>query len=106
MDEQNVAVTETAAAETAPTGVDSAEFDRFLDHFPQVKAEEIPKEVWQQVASGMSLTGAWAMHENTRLRRELEEHQRREDGRRRTPGSLGGSIPQRDEMDRLWEEED
>ena len=30
--------------------------------FPEVKAEEIPAEVWEQVENGASLTAAYAVH--------------------------------------------
>lgn len=42
-----------------------------MQAFPQVKAEAIPRQVWEQVARGMPLVSAYAMHENERLRVEL-----------------------------------
>ncbi len=38
-----------------------AEIKRFRELFPETKAEEIPDEVWDSVAQGESLAGAYAL---------------------------------------------
>lgn len=83
------------------------DMERFLQAFPQVKAEAIPRQVWEQVARGMPLVSAYAMHENERLRVELAAERQDRTNRLRTPGALGGnSGGELDEMDRMWAEED
>lgn len=93
--------------ETA-AGVESAlkeeDIALFLEHYGDVAVDSIPDQVWQQVERGISLTGAYALYENARLKAQLAASRQKEDGRRRTPGSLGDSLPEPDEFDRLWEE--
>ena len=83
------------------------DMERFLQAFPQVKAEAIPRQVWEQVARGMPLVSAYAMYENERLRVELAAERQDRANRLRTPGALGGnSGTELDEMDRMWAEEE
>ena len=80
---------------------------RFLDAYPGVKAESIPREVWAQVARGVPLVSAYARHENQRLRAELAAERQDRANRARTPGGLGAnSGGELDEIDRLWGEDD
>ncbi len=39
---------------------------KFREIFPDVSAEEIPDEVWQEVSKGASLSGAYAIYKITR----------------------------------------
>ena len=83
------------------------EMERFLNTYPEVKAGDIPREVWQQVAKGVPLVSAYAMHENQQLRMQLAAERQDRLNRRRTPGGLGShSGGELDELDRLWNEED
>ena len=93
-----------AAQETLPDR--GGELDEFLERYPEVNAEEIPKAVWQRFLQGESLSLAYAMHENTLLKSRLEQLSRQEDNRRRTPGSLGNHTPEPDELDKYWAQED
>ncbi len=83
------------------------DMQRFLSTYPTVKAEEIPGEVWTQVAGGVPLVSAYAMHENRQLKLALAEQAQQARNRARTPGGLGNRFgAEFDELDRLWGEED
>lgn len=83
------------------------DMERFLRVYPGVKAETIPKEVWQKVVEGTPLVSAYAMAENERLKAELAAERQNTANRQRTPGALGGNVGRElDEIDRLWAEED
>ena len=55
---------EQAPAANAPEGQDRLASDVALFHelFPEVKAQEIPGEVWDKVEAGESLAGAYAVY--------------------------------------------
>ena len=83
------------------------EMERFLTAYPEVKAGDIPREVWQQVAAGVPLVSAYAMHENQQLKMQLAAERQDRLNRQRTPGALGShSGGELDELDRMWAEED
>lgn len=83
------------------------DMERFLQAYPDVKAESIPKEVWAQVSRGASLVSAYAMHENRQLKAQLAAERQNKANRLRTPGSLGANTgAELDEIDRMWGEED
>lgn len=81
------------------------ELDEFLERYPNVSPDTIPKQVWQRFLQGESLSLAYALHENALLQSRLEQLQRLEDNRRRTPGSLGNQGREPDEFDKLWAED-
>ena len=80
------------------------ELDEFLDRYPHVTPDTIPKQVWLRFMQGESLSLAYAMHENALLQSKLEQLSRQEDNRRRTPGSLGNQGREPDEFDKYWDE--
>lgn len=83
------------------------DMERFLQAYPGVEAGAIPRQVWEQVAGGMPLVGAYAMHENRQLKAELAAERQNRANRQRTPGALGSnSGGELDELERLWNEED
>jgi hypothetical protein len=54
------------------------DFQDFLEAYPDVKADTIPVEVWQEVEKGRSLTDAYMKHENIILRQKLGLNQKSE----------------------------
>lgn len=86
----------------------------FLKAYPQVKPDDIPKEVWDRVNQGESLAAAYAQHEVAQLKAqaqqlqtEIEALRQNQNNAQRTPGSLGGSSgAELDEIDRLWADDD
>ena len=83
------------------------DMQRFLQTYPNVKADAIPREVWGQVARGVPLVSAYAMHENQQMKIQLSAQRQNQLNRARTPGTLGHNIGgELDELDRMWNEDD
>lgn len=83
------------------------DIEQFFAIYPGVDPNTIPKEVWEAVQKGDSLTNAYTMHENRRLTAELAAERQNKANQAKTPGSLGGnSVTEADEIDRLWNEDD
>lgn len=83
------------------------DMERFVRTYPTVRADSIPKEVWGQVARGVPLVSAYAMHENQQLKVQLAAERQNKANRQRTPGALGAnSGVELDELDRMWAEDD
>lgn len=47
----------------------------FLEAYPDVKPEDVPAEVWQEVAEGRNLLDAYVRYENKRLKDEMAKYQ-------------------------------
>lgn len=61
----------------------------FLDAYPEVKAADIPQEVWQKVAAGESLVNAYTMYQNRQLRSQIAAGEQNRQNAAKAPGSLG-----------------
>ena len=80
-------------------------FSDFMSEYPDVKAEDIPKEVWNECAKTGDLTGAYRKYENTQLKAQLEELKRDQRNKERSTGSwrsAGASTP-KDAFDDGWD---
>lgn len=69
-----------------------ANFKRFVAAYPNVKSEDIPREVWSEFGDGSKkeLTDIYARYENKKLKEriaELEQKPKRSTGSRRSNGS-------------------
>lgn len=92
------------AIEREKQNAQKKDMDTFLAIYPNIKAEEIPKEVWRQVAQGRSLVAAYAMHQNQKLTTELAALKKNNENAARTTGSLSSpaSGDKKDEIDQWW----
>lgn len=111
--EQAVAAKEQA--QTSAAQAEQQELERrqksvsdFCTVYPDVKPEEIPKEVWDAVFNkGADLTNAYTMYENKRLAAELAAERKNKENKASAPGSLSANaVSEQDEIDRIWGEED
>lgn len=50
----------------------------FLEAYPNVKPEEVPVEVWQEVAKGRNLLDAYIRYENQKLKAEMAKFQQQQ----------------------------
>ena len=50
----------------------------FLEAYPDVKPEDVPAEVWQEVAKGRSLLDAYVRYENQKLKAEMAKYQQQQ----------------------------
>lgn len=81
------------------------EFSAFMAAYPDVKPEDIPKEVWAAVAKGESLTTAYTMHVNEALKAKLAAKQQNEKNAARSPGSMNSRGESgRKSIDEIWDE--
>lgn len=88
------------------------EANRFRMLYPDVKAEEIPPEVWADYDRGGNLADAWNKNqmqqlrtENETLRRELDGLKQEKKNEQRSTGSRkSAGASQRSKVDDAWEE--
>lgn len=57
---------------------ENKQYSDFLEAYPDVKAEEIPVEVWKEVKEGRNLTDAYTRYENKRLKDEMAKFQQQQ----------------------------
>ena len=78
----------------------------FVSDYPDVKAEDIPKEVWEMVAGGKSLTGAYQLHRIRTLESRLAAGEQDRRSRRTAMGSMAQSASgdSGDLISRWWNE--
>ena len=90
-----------------------ASVDRFMKVYPDVKSEQIPKEVWDDAEAMGDLTAAYIKYnssklkeENERLKKELEQAKQHKKNKERSMGSSRsvGAAAARDPMDDGWDE--
>lgn len=89
-------------------GPGAEDYLRFAREFPDVKPGEIPPEVWEQVRRGGDLTGVYALHENRRLRSQLQALEQNHKNAQRSTGSRqsAGNHSDRSLLEQLWYQED
>ena len=98
---------EETKAEPTPEERRHAMFADFLSAYPNVKAEEIPKEVWDSAAQNYDLTGAYRSWENKQLRAENEKLRQNQRNKERSTGSRKSTASsERSSFDKLWYEDD
>jgi hypothetical protein len=68
------------------------DFQAFLESYPDVKPEEIPASVWQEVESGKSLIDAYMKHENKLLKEKLNITSKQESIQQRNQENASASI--------------
>lgn len=75
----------------------------FRAAYPDVDGKSIPKEVWTDVAKGMSLLNAYAKFDNARIREELEAERKNAENARKAAGSKSDSGKTKiDPFDAAW----
>ena len=96
---------DTASAEEAQKAKIRAELAEFADAFPNVKATEIPREVFQTAAQRkLSLTTAYAMYEAKEAKAALEAEKQNARNKALAVGSAStsGKRKQADEFEDAW----
>ena len=101
---------EAAAAGPGEDGEMEAQFVAFVRRFPGIRGEDIPREVWEAVRRGETLTEAYLESETARLRAENEAlraiRDRRELNLSRSAGSQTGTgvgSEKRDAFEEGWD---
>lgn len=80
-------------------------FQAFVEEFPDVKADTIPGEVWQECRRTGDLAGAYRRYENNRLKAEIEALRQNQKNKERSTGSrrTSGAATQKDAFDEAWD---
>lgn len=88
---------------------------RFVERYPNVKAEEIPDSVWAEVRGGTDLTAAYEKYEASQkdrkiadLEAEIKTLKQNSKNAARSPGSSSssGKTTPKSMIQKLWEEDD
>lgn len=79
--------------------------NRFAMARPDVKAENIPGEVWQEFRSSGDLLGAYTRYENAQLRQRISALEQNQRNRERSAGSrrTAGAAQLKDIFDAAWD---
>lgn len=93
------------ATEPSPEERRQAMFAGFMQAYPNVKADEIPKEVWEDAGRTFDLTGAYQRWENRKLKAEIELLRQNNKNKERSTGSRKsvGSAKPKDDFDDAWD---
>lgn len=96
---------EPEKAEATPEERRQAMFANFLAAYPNVKAEEIPQEVWEDAGRTFDLNGAYQRWENRQLRKEIETLRQNQKNKERSTGSRRsvGAVAVKDDFDVGWD---
>ena len=80
----------------------------FLETFPEVKADSIPREVWEMVSKGQPLVSAYTLYQNRQLQTELAAERQNKRAAATTTGSrsTAGAESAKNIIDRAWDEAD
>ena len=99
---------ESEKAEATPEERRQAMFANFLQAYPDVKAEDIPQEVWNDAGRTYDLVGAYQRHENRELRKESETLRQNNKNKERSTGSTksAGTRNANQAFDALWYDDD
>lgn len=93
-------------AQETPDDDTQTQLKRFLETYPEVRAEAIPQEVWQDsFAHGGDLTGAYARWENKQLKAQLAQMKQTQQNKTRSTGSrkTAGAAVSKDPFDEGWD---
>lgn len=98
---------EPEKAKATPEERRQAMFASFLAAYPNVKAEDIPKEVWDDAGRTYDLNGAYQRWENRQLRKEIETLRQNQKNKERSTGSRRsvGAAKVADDFDAGWDSE-
>lgn len=80
----------------------AAEFTEFLNTYKDVDVKNLPKEVWDDVNKGNTLTNAYMKYENKQLKAQLAAERKNNENRAKTTGSQKSSAAKADEFDAMW----
>ena len=80
-------------------------FANFMSAYPNVKAEDIPKEVWEDAGRTFDLTGAYLRYQNRQLQEEIKTLRQNNKNKERSTGSRKsvGSAKPKDDFDEAWD---
>ena len=96
---------EKGADTKTPEEIRNEAFARFVELYPEVKAENIPQEVWNDFAKNGDLAVSYQRYENKQLRQEIEQLKQNQKNKERSTGSRrsAGATTPKDAFDEGWD---
>lgn len=83
------------------------DMEAFLAAYPEVKAADVPREVWEKVAAGESLVSAYARYQNQQLMAKIAAMEQNGANAAKAPGSMKSQGEKgRKSLEDYWDEED
>lgn len=89
LEEKDKARSERDAAEQKRAN-EATQYNKFLKEYPDVKASDIPEEVWQRFNDGMELVASYAIYENRQLKNQVQQYRQNEANKQKSVGSVTG----------------
>ena len=83
---------QTKEQQTAAKQAEQRMYQEFADAYPDLKGEDIPPGVWEEVKQGRNLLDAYARHENKILRDQLSGVQAREQAEQANQANAANST--------------
>ena len=83
---------ETQQKQTQEQFKKEQEYKMFLERFPDVKTDEIPMSVWEDVSKGRSLTDSYVNFENQMLKQKLSEYEKKNNTEYRNEENAKSSV--------------
>ena len=83
------------------------DMEAFLAAYPEVKAVDVPREVWEKVAAGESLVSAFSMYQNQQLKARIAAMEKNRENAGKAPGSMKSQGEKgRKSLAEYWDEEE
>lgn len=67
------------------------DFQEFQSEYPDIKLDEVPSEVFEQVSKGKTLADAYSRYEAKALKAQLEQVKLQNDNSQHSPGKVGST---------------
>lgn len=90
------------ADEQAEKEKSRASIQKFMELYPNVKAQDIPQEVWEEAGKTGDLAGAYTRYENKRLKAELEAERQNKKNKERSTGPRRSTGKSEDKWFEGW----
>lgn len=98
---------EAQAQEQARAQAQRRDMEAFLEAYPEVKAADVPREVWEKVAAGESLVSAYARHQNQQLVAKIAAMEQNGANAAKAPGSMKSQGEKgKKTLEDYWDEEE
>lgn len=80
------------AEEKAKEEASLKQYSDFMTEYPDIKPEDVPKEVWAKVSEGQNLLTAYSRWENQQLKAKLQAKEQNEKTKKKSTGSVTGDA--------------
>jgi len=105
VDKAEAETSKAAEAESKAQETRKEAIKRFVEVYPNMKAEDIPQSVWDEAGRTGDLLGAYTRHENAELKKKIRAMETNRKNEQRSIGSkkTAGSGKAKDPFDEGWD---